>query len=493
MKRKYIILTALSILAIFLFLRHPLLSYFSQDDFYHFSEVWDKNISDVPGLLIPGSVTTQFYRPITRELYNLFAYKTFQLWAFPYHLINLSFILVNGFIFLVILKKFIDNRYFLFFSGWIYLFSAVHSVELYYLPSIQTLIASFFMLLSLLFYLEFRNRNYLKFYLPAVFFFLLSLLSHESSMIFPLLLIILEIFYLRTYRLDLIKSAVLRILPFLFILIARVLIAVIFLQMPKEEVYQPVFSLGSIFNSLAWFVIWSFGLPEMLVDFATLTLKFNPNLLKFYGQYFYFIFPLFGLILISIFVIAVYLFKQGSILRREIFLFAVFFLTSVSPFLFLPLHKFVYYLSFPLLWFCALLGCIFYFYCATGKTSQLLIGLLLFSLTVISMETIDINRITYWAAKRAAFAKYLVNDLKERYPTVPESTIFYIKNDPIYPFISNEWGTSSKQAFYILSGPDALRLIYRDSSLKAYYESVSGLPLEIGPNKLIIYEARFPY
>src|SRR3990167_5958169 len=117
MKRKYIILTALSILAIFLFLRHPLLSYFSQDDFYHFSEVWDKNISDVPGLLIPGSVTTQFYRPITRELYNLFAYKTFQLWAFPYHLINLSFILVNGFIFLVILKKFIDNRYFLFFSG----------------------------------------------------------------------------------------------------------------------------------------------------------------------------------------------------------------------------------------------------------------------------------------------------------------------------------------------------------------------------------------
>ena len=81
----------------------------------------------------------------------------------------------------------------------------------------------------------------------------------------------------------------------------------------------------------------------------------------------------------------------------------------------------------------------------------------------------------------------------KEYPFVPKGSTFYILDDPSYPYIAKEWGTSSKQAFYILSGSDALKLLYKDTSIETYYQAVGGLPKGVDEKKVINFIAKFPY
>ena len=62
---------------------------------------------------------------------------------------------------------------------------------------------------------------------------------------------------------------------------------------------------------------------------------------------------------------------------------------------------------------------------------------------------------------------------------MPEGAVVYFKNDPNYPFIAEDWGGSSKQAFFILSGDNAAQLLYKDNSIRSYYEDLGSLPEEV--------------
>ncbi len=108
-----------------------------------------------------------------------------------------------------------------------------------------------------------------------------------------------------------------------------------------------------------------------------------------------------------------------------------------------------------------------------------------------SYINISLNSKTFWAAKRASAAKVLLNNIKNDFPKYPQSSI-YVKDDPFYPKISNEWGSSSRQDFYIMSGSDALKLIYNDPTIKVYYEAINP-ENEFRNINSVEYIARFPY
>ena len=118
---------------------------------------------------------------------------------------------------------------------------------------------------------------------------------------------------------------------------------------------------------------------------------------------------------------------------------------------------------------------------------------LIISHLTISFQTKEINKITYWAAKRAEAAKFIINTTKEKFPKVIEGQIFYIKNDPNYPVISKEWGSSSKQAFYILSGSDAFKLLYNDPKIKVYFEDMDNREGKLKLDQVNILQPKFPY
>ncbi|OGY15108.1 MAG: hypothetical protein A3I52_03225 [Candidatus Blackburnbacteria bacterium RIFCSPLOWO2_02_FULL_40_10] len=82
----------------------------------------------------------------------------------------------------------------------------------------------------------------------------------------------------------------------------------------------------------------------------------------------------------------------------------------------------------------------------------------------------------YWAAARGRLAEKLINDVAVKYPNLPPGSVIYFTNDSSYPFIANEWGSSSKQAAFILNNEDALQLYFKDLTLRVFYEDLGGVP-----------------
>lgn|SRR3989344_57133 len=476
-------------LAFFLsiWLSKPLNSYFSQDDFFHLRMIMDKGFSDIPSFFINRLEGQTFYRPISRELYNLVMYKLYGLNPLPFHLVNLILILVNLKLVYLFIKLFSKNSVAPYLTSIIYLFSSIHSIELYYLSSIQTLLMTTFALLSCICFVKFIELRVINYYLGAVLLFSAALFCHESAIILPSIMFLI-IFVVKGSN---IKKKIIFLIP-IFILMGLYYLSLgQITNLPSQQVYQPVFQPKVILNSLGWYILWSFGIPEMLVDFVKPRLILKDEFFLWYGYYAKIVFPLL-LILFTGFLFTVWRSKRTLFTKYSIFLIACF-LISVSPFLFFPQHKFVYYLGFPIVWFSAILGLILSELWVAGKIHKGVVALFLLTFLIISNQTVDLNSETHWAAKRAKSAEVLMQQFKKDYPILQKGSIFYITDDPNYPFISKEWGTSSKQAFYILSGSDALKLLYKDSSIKVYYEAIEGIPNNLNPNNLISFTAKFPY
>lgn len=480
-----ILVTVFIFLIIHLYFFSEIVSFFSQDDFFHLSTVIDKKTQDIPSLFFRLSQEYAFYRPISREFYSFTALKIFGLNPLPYHFVNLTFILINGFLgikFLSLLNEQFNKIVFKSLFLFLYLFSAVHSVQLYYLSSIQTLMATTFTLFSLIFFL--KNRFY------ALVFFILALMSHESSVVFLPISFLIIFFNIEEKFIQRIKKTIINLLPFILIFLIRIMIHFYGFGLDNTNVYTPNLSPQSILNTALWYLLWSFGMPEMLNDFATLRLQFNPNLFKYYGEFTKIVFPSFLLIAIILMFI-IYKVKKIFLQKRFVFLSLSFF-SSLLPFIFFPNHKFIYYLSFPVVVFAGILSFICFEYLKQGTKLRILVFIFLGLYLLISFQTLKVNRVTYWAAKRAKSAQFILKDIKIKFPVLEKGSTIFVKDDPNYPFIAEEWGTSSKQAFYILSGSDAFKLIYKDPTIKTYYEAITPPP-EDGLINLVVYEARFPY
>lgn len=467
---------------IILSLLKPLTSYFSQDDFFQFREIMNANLFDARSLLsFRYSSDQTFYRPLSREILNTITFHQFGLNAWPYHFLNLALIILNGLIFMFLIEQFTKNKIIpqLFFI--IYLMSAVHSVEIYYLSSVQTLSATFFMVSCLVIFYKFLESRRVILLISSFFLFGLALLSHESSIVLLPILVLLA-FFKNTFKE--IKKDIISLLPFAFLLIIRVIIQLKFVNLPHQLVYQPVFSPKSILNSLIWFILWCVGVIEWIPDFIGKGLSLNQNLLRYYSTYIWIMMACLLAFWSSIIVLFIF-YKKSYSLMSLVFLITSF-LISLTPFLIYPLHKFIYYLSFSILWFSAILAVILARTFNKNFLTKLSVVVVLLAMLVLDFQTSSLNELSYWAAKRDKAAAVLLSNIIKQYPIVSKGSTFFIENDPNYPFISENWGNSSQQAKLIMSGSDALQLLYHDSSIKVYFEG----PDNPSYKKVI---ATFPY
>jgi len=458
----------------------------------------NKNISDLVPLLLPSATPEQtFYRPLSRELYNFVMYSTFGLSSLPYHLINLLLIFVIGGLVFWFTNLFTKQKLVAIFSTLLYLLNSVHSVELYYLSSVQTLLSTTFILLCLISYFVYLNSKRDRFLFYSTISYTLSVLSHESAVVAILFLPLIEFTASKKISKEDIKKIIIRMSPFILILFIRFLIHIFLSSLPNQLVYQPDFSFKTITNTFTWFTIWSFGLPEMLPDFMTLTLNLNPNLIKFYGDFIRLVFSLTA-IFMSFFCLTAFFLRKKVLKSKMLLFFIICYILSLGPFLFFPQHKFSYYLSLPVVWFSVIIGYLLGLAWQTNRYFKIICLVLIAIFITISYNTTSLNKKTHWAAKRAQAAKVILTDISLLHPYVNKGTVFYIKNDPFYPLMSQEWGTSSKQAFYILSGSDAFQLLFKDPTIKVYYEDVNkqsfsaNKPLFL-PKDVVNFTAKFPY
>ena len=473
----------------FSFLTEPLTYFFSQDDFFHLRIIMDKNFTDVPSFYISALPDQTFYRPLSRETFNLVMYRIFGLNAYPFHLVNLILIFANILLTFLVIQKITSNNILAYFTTAIYGLSAIHSIELYYLASVQTLLATSLMLTAIYFYIRFIRENGLEKYLVSFLSYLLALFCHESAIVLPAILFVVEI-YQFGFKLRLVS--LIKHLSLFGILGLFQTFSIVTSSLPVQEVYKPVYSIDSIINTLGWYSLWSFNLPEMLVDFVGPDFSINPNFIKWYGQYVWIVLPMFIFTSASLIIISLRL-KTKLFQGGFLFLFISCYTITILPFLFFPKHKFIYYLSFGAVWFSAILGYVLSLAWQRSRLMRILSIAVLITVSLISFQTTALNQITYWAAKRAVAAKSLLKSIHQNYPTVQSGTIFYIFDDPSYPEIARQWGTSSRQAAYILSGSDALKLFYNDSTIETYYQAADDLPKNINREKVINFMAKFPY
>jgi len=464
--KKYLFFLIIPLTVIILY--HPaLFTFFSQDDFFHFKvSLTDGSFLQFIDLFgfHPFAVRgIAFYRPIFREaLFNIF-YLQFGLNPLPFRLLQFLILFLNSFLAFYLINKIFKNKFLSFFVAFFYAISSAQVSPLYYLAGgIQVLGATTFLLLTLILSLENLPLSFIT--------FLLALGSHELASIIPFL--ISALFFVR-FSLNKAFKNICKILPFflvLFIYLYQEITRIGFSAAEKQ--YQTVFSAKTVLNSYMWYVGWALGLPEMLIDFVFPGFKLNPSLMRYWGNYYIVIFSAFFISLFLLILGASYLLlkKRRTILNKKTFFLLFWFFAGLFPVILLPLHKSTQYLETVLVAFWTIIGLIAFSIYNRSKISRAYLFILILSLFILSATSAILQKTTYWAAKRGKYAKQLISQVTTTYPTLPKGSIIYFTNDPSYPFVASEWGSSSKQASFILNNQDALRLVYKDPSLKVYYE-----------------------
>lgn len=468
-----------------LILYYPFFSiYFSQDDFFQFkASLTDGSLGQFVNLFGFTSFEERgyaFYRPVFREgLHNIY-YSLFGLNAYPMHIFSFLIHFANITLVYLLILKLLKNKGVAFLTAMFFGISTPNVAVLSYLAGgMEVSGATMFILLSVISFSKYLDENNLKYKLFSFVAYLLALGSHELSIITPFLLAGL-IFVKEKFAVFL-KSTV-RELWFSFALLLGYLyldvVKIGFLQ--KEEQYQTVFSAKRTLNTFSWYVVWALGLPEMLIDFVNPGLKLNPSLMRHWGNFYRVIFLLFFIAVGVIGLMGAYfVVLKRKLLEDKKLLFLLFwFPLAVSPIVFLPMHKSTHYLVPALPAFWGILWYLTFKFYSTNKNAfaKWVLIVLGMSTGVLSIYGAKLGDQTYWSASRGRLAEKLIEDVKDAHPVLPKGGIVYFANDPYYPFVAKEWGSTSRQAAFILNNEDALQLYFKDPTLRVFYEDLGGVP-----------------
>ena len=265
--------------------------YFSQDDFFHLRvSQTNGSLKEFLDLFSFRSFSERggiyFYRPIFREgLFNLF-YQTFGFNPVPFRIFQLAIHLVNTLLVYKLFRLLTKKAILPFVAALVFGISAANIGVLSYLAGgIQASGMTLFLLTSAFLFL--MNRK-----LSAFLFFVLALGSHELAISYPLILAGLILtkeklgnkFFTRLAK---------ELWPYILVVGLFLYFQVKVIGLPIAETeYGFSFSISRVLNSYVWYLAWSIGLPEMLLDFIGPGLKLNPNLMAFWGNYFKIIYNL---------------------------------------------------------------------------------------------------------------------------------------------------------------------------------------------------------
>ena len=328
MKKFFFSWFTLTLLAVVILYWPSFTTFFTNDDFYFLNISKANNISEFAEFFNPfvRHEGQAMYRPLTTQVFYFFGNSILNKNHIVMHL--LSFVGFTVLIYLIYLfaYKLSNNKKISILTAFLYATSAIHFGHLYYLATFQEIGVAIFIFLSLIFYLD-------KKYTIALISFNLGLMSKETAVIIPPLLILVSVL--------LKKIEIKKIIPFALILFIYIIIRLKFYGLAQGESYIWDFS-GRVVNTLAWYGLWSLNIPESFVDFIGPGFRINPNLFTYWKEEAIQIFSIF-IILVSFFM------AQVKRLKFNFFLFnLIFFTLSLMPVLFLPLHKFSYYLTVPL-------------------------------------------------------------------------------------------------------------------------------------------------
>lgn len=392
----------------------PSLKYgFAQDDFIHLSAGQARSFGDFLSFFNPKSQYPDifFYRPLGTQVYFFINSNLFGLNPLPFRTEALTLHLINSLLFFLIVKKLLKNNYLSLISTLFYTISSIHFLSLYYISAFQQIIKTFFLLLSLILFLNYLQTRSRIFFISSLLTFTFSLLSKETSIVFPLLLFPLEILRRQSDKLrKIIKDTSMLSTPYFLIIVIYGLLRLSgFQSIFTTGDYRTTFSLFEIAQNLKWYLIWSLGLPEILSTISSL----KPQTLLQFGHDLPFgnMVLLLSFIFIILFSITVARTKlpDNRVLLSALFLFLI----PLLPMLIIYQHRYPHYLD---LSFLGLLPLISWYLVNNQVWKKTLSGVIILAFILLQIFSLKLSEATHWSTHRAQVADFYHQSLKEKYP-----------------------------------------------------------------------------
>jgi len=439
------------ILPLILILFTPsLFNFFSADDWFHLRLGQIGDISEFLNFF-SFSVTAQsasFYRPLSTQAFFFAFHSLFGLNAFFYYLFGLLlFVLI-----LFQLKNLVSSLFpkiSPITTIVIYGFSVTNFTRLYFLSAYQELFLSLFALLALNAHLRSQGKK-------TLLFFILALLSKETAVVIPGLILLIDLYQG--------KLKLSRHLPLFLFTAIYLYLRLFHFGLAEGDTYIWDFSPKMALNTLMWYTLWSFGAPELLVDYIGGGLRPIP---RFYTDYPFFSYFILFFLLVLLTSFAFLIFRSLKKNLRQYLFTGLFFVVPLLPVLFLPHHKFTLELGLPLVGFSLLFALVAD--SAKGKWGTLLLGLFL-------ILNLSMNHLTYtrhYSVNRSRLSHRLYDYLTTQYPQYP--------SDPLYftdPENAGRFEDFAKQLSLATSRADMFKVIYNDPNLVVYFDGINQPPEE---------------
>jgi len=424
----------LVILGLSIFLFYPTLKYyFFQDDFYILRITHANNFSQILKLFIPPKNVT-FYRPVSDIIFYQFFYKIFYHNAFYYHLFGLFLHFANTMLIFKIVKKITKLIPLALLTSFFYVVGANHYMALSWLAAYHYLLGTTFALLGFLYFLKWVEKDNQKLLIISLGFNVLGVLSEQIMAILPLLILIYVLFFIKKYKRLLVKNwwyflSLFSISVFYFIF--RFFI----FKIPLEETYQMSFDIRML-KTFFWHVLWSLNIPEEFKYQMMSLLKVNPQFVSDFNDvnkrvWFLLILNLILIYLIPLLILFIARVKK-KLSGKSFFKLSLFgllwFLISLLPVIFLPLHQYPYFLILAsigwLIFFLTPLVLLIKQY----KNNQLAISFYAVIVSLVwyysSIINFNFTEKIHWIEDRQRLSRIYLNMIKKQFPKPdPGSTI----------------------------------------------------------------------
>lgn len=432
-------------------------TFFSNDDWFHLRISQVNNLNDFISFysFTPLEHSTTFYRPLSTQTVFFLMQSLFGLNIFWYRLVEIvlfTIILWLTYRFVAIVSG--DTEVGI-LASLIYLMSSTNFTRIYYFSTIQELLMTIFILACLLLYDT-------KKYFLSFCFFILALLSKETAVMTPLLIVLLVVFKSSMKISDAKKILTKNLKSFLAFFLAMIVylyLRLSFFGAGIGDSYQFDFSPFKFLNTSMWYGLWSFGIPEFLVDYVGSGLKIVP---KFYTDFpkdkLFILGSSFSLLVI--FLISFFVFFKKNI--KSIICFGLFWFISLFPVLFLPWHKFTIELTLPLVGFSAIIATLIF-----SKNNNYLGIALLLAYMIMNIYTHSLYFGRHYTVTRSEIAKSIFDYFENNYPTYPDNSYFEFVND------TTDYGKdfgSSIQAAHAISRSEMLRVLYKNPNINIFFE-----------------------
>lgn len=448
--------------------------FFSADDWFHL-KLAQINVSQEFFNFFKFSSTDQqasFYRPIPTQLFFFILQSFFGLEALPYYLIVSSFFILLIILVYLFSKKLTNDSKQSLAITLFYALSHTHFTRLYFLSAFQEIAMAVFVLSSLLFLLKKDQLKYLIFGLLAYCF---ALMSKETALVMPVLYLLSIIWInitkegsLKSFLIDLKTKKNTFVLLFIISAVYLYFRFAVFGFDTTANDYQWSMNPLQIISTARWYLLWSLGAPESLVNYMPTPLSVLPR---------YFLdFPLnaqlslsllMGVILITILALFSILIKKSNDIRSikklaHYFAIGIFwFISTLGPLLLLPHHLFALELTLPLIGIMLILSILL-------KHSPKVIGYSLILFFVLTqLVSVAISKHAHYAILRSKISWKVHQFMTQNHADLTDKTLFYFRNDT--GDYGEAWG-SSKQISQALMGDNYFKVVYKDVDVGVLYE-----------------------